>query len=377
MDKHKLITHKFKTISTPDIKEVHGKDWIFYGAKNDFPFKILELYNNSAIHNTAINAILDGIIGEGIVGIGTDIVNRTGETLQSIFDKISLDYLLFGGYAVNVIWNNEGSDWAELYHLPFEKIRAEKTNQYEIVEHYFYSKNWLDLRKNPPLKYPAYNIKKTKDQYASQVYYYFDYSPGNLVYPLPYYRGALNDIELDIRISRFHNNNISNGLAPSMILNFRQGIPTPDEQQQIYKAIQDTFAGEENAGSFFLNFSKAGEELQVNPIENANDTYYITLEERISSRILTAHRITSPLLIGIRTGTGFSSNKDEIIVSYGHLMGTVVIPKQKKLIESFSKIIAKDIVINPSPIIVDYETIETNENVDVIEDINTNQNINE
>jgi hypothetical protein len=362
-NKNSIKAFTFNTIKLPDVKEVSGKDWILFGAKNDFPNKILELYNNSSIHNTAIQAIFDGIRGEGIVGLDQEIVNRTGETLQSIFDKITLDYLLFGGYAVNVIWNREGTGWAELYHLPFEKIRAQKTNQYEVVENYYYCKDWRNPTKNPPLKYPAYNTKKTRDQYASQVYYCMDYAPGQVVYPLPYYRGAINDIELDIRISKFHNSNVANGLSPSMLINFRKGEPTPEEQQIIYRQIEEAFGGEENAGRFFLHFSLPGHEIELTPIESANDSYYLTLEERITSRILTAHRITSPLLIGIRTNSGFSSNKDEILVSYGHLMGTVILPKQKKMIDSFSKILGQNIVINPSPIIIDNETVETDENV--------------
>jgi len=358
-----LKAHKFNTISIPDIKEVQGKDWVLFGDKNDFPQKLIELYNNSAIHNTALTAISEGILGEGIVGEGDNIVNRTGETLQSLFKKITNDYLIFGGYALNVIWNREGSSWAELYHLPFQNVRAQKPDAFEVVSHYYYSKNWKQINKYPPLKYPAYNTQKTSDQYASQIYYCFDYSPGNIVYPLPYYRGALNDIELDIRISKFHNSNISNGLAPSMMINFRNGIPSPEEQQQIYFDIQQTFAGQDEAGRFFLHFCDPGKELQVDPIENANDTYYITLEERISSRILTAHRITSPLLVGIRSGTGFSSNKDEIIVSYGHLMGTVILPKQKILLDTFSKIYGQNLTINPAPIIIDQETIEVDQNI--------------
>ena len=363
-----IKTHKFATINIPDIKEVQGKDWVLFGDKNDFPDKLVSLYNNSAIHNTAIQAIMDGIIGEGINGEGESIVNRTGETLQQLFKKVVMDFLIFGGYALNVIWNREGSAWAELYHLPFQNIRAQKPDAYDIVHHYYYSKNWKQITKFPPLKYPAYNITNTDEGGASQIYYCYEYAPGNLVYPLPYYRGALNDIELDVRISKFHNSNISNGLAPSMMINFRNGIPTPEEQQQIYFDIQQTFAGEDEAGRFFLNFCDAGKELQVEPIENANDTYYITLEERITSRVLTAHRITSPLLVGIRSGTGFSSNKDEIIVSYGHLMGTVILPKQKIILDTFSKIYGKNLTIDPSPIIVDNETVETEDKNNVVID---------
>ena len=124
-----------------------------------------------------------------------------------------------------------------------------------------------------------------------------------------------------------------------MFVQFRNGIPNPEERRDIYREIEDTFSGEENAGRFFLAFSEPGKELQVTPIENANDDYYITLEQRITSRILTAHRITSPLLLGIKDGAGFSSNSDEIITSYSHFMNTVVRPKQTKILNTYGYIL--------------------------------------
>ena len=120
-----------------------------------------------------------------------------------------------------------------------------------------------------------------------------------------------------------------------MFVQFRNGIPNPEERRDIYREIEDTFSGEENAGRFFLAFSEPGKELQVTPIENANDDYYLTLEQRITSRILTAHRITSPLLLGIKDGAGFSSNADEIITSYSHFQNTVVRPKQTKILNTY------------------------------------------
>ena len=107
----------------------------------------------------------------------------------------------------------------------------------------------------------------------------------------------------------------------------------------IWRDINDTFGGEENAGRAFINFAEPGKEPIVEAIQSANDDYYVTLEERISSRILTAHRITSPLLLGIKDSAGFSSNAEEIRVSFNHFLGTVIIPDQKKLLKSFGKIV--------------------------------------
>jgi hypothetical protein len=325
----------FEALNLPVIKEQRGKDYIKFGMDNLFPQELIELYNNSAIHHTCIDAIVDGMIGEGIVNYGDEYINAEGETIDEIFKKISLDYELFGGYSINVIFNKEGNRIAELYHLPFSNVRSGKPDEEDKITSYYYSSDWSQIRKHKPVEYRAFDPTDNKKDNASQIYYCKDYEPGQEVYPLPSYVGALNDCQLDARVSRFHNANISNGLAPSMFVQFRNGIPSPEERRDIYNEIEDTFTGEENAGRFFLAFSEPGKELEVTPIENANDDYYITLEQRITSRILTAHRITSPLLLGIKDGAGFSSNSEEIITSYSHFMNTVVRPKQKKVLSTY------------------------------------------
>ena len=124
-----------------------------------------------------------------------------------------------------------------------------------------------------------------------------------------------------------------------MFIAFKNGIPTPEQRRDVYSEIEATFSGEENAGRFFLSFSDADTAPEVTPITAANDSYYLTLEERITSRILTAHRITSPALLGIKDSTGFSSVADEIVVAYGHFEGTVIEPKRKKILTSFGYIL--------------------------------------
>jgi hypothetical protein len=207
------------------------------------------------------------------------------------------------------------------------------------VEEYFYSVDWKNTRKFVPQGYKAFDPTDNKGDNASQIFYVFGYTPGNYVYPLPAYIGGLNDISIDIDIAKFHSSNLSSGLAPSMFIQFRNGVPTPEEQHDIYRQIEQTFAGAENAGRFFLAFSEPGKELQVEPIQSTNDAYYIQLEERVTSRILTAHRITSPLLLGIKDANGFSSNADEIVVAYAHFEGTVIEPKRKKILDNYGYVL--------------------------------------
>ena len=222
-----------------------------------------------------------------------------------------------------------------MYHLPFANVRSGVQDEEDKVTEYMYSTNWANLRKYPYSTYRAFDATDNKGDNASQIYYCYNYTPGNDTYPLPTYVGAMNDIDLDARVSRFHNSNISNGLSPSMFIQFRNGVPSPEERRDVYREIESTFSGEENAGRFFLSFSEPGKEMDVTPVASTNDTYYLTLEERITSRILTAHRITSPMLLGIKDTSGFSSNAEEIKIAYAHFEGTVIEPKRKKILSSF------------------------------------------
>ena len=367
---------KFEALDLPIIQEQRGKDYIKFGVDNLFPQQLIELYDSSAMNHTCIDAIQDGIYGEGIVEYGGEYINTDGETIDNIFEKISLDYTLFGGYALNLIWNKEGTRIAEIYHLPFANVRSGKPDEEDRVHSYYYSSDWSQIRKYKPVEYKSFNPTDNKKDNASQIYYCKDYNPGQEIYPLPAYIGGVNDVQLDARVSRFHNANISNGLAPSMFVQFRNGIPNPEERRDIYREIEDTFTGEENAGRFFLAFSEPGKELQVTPIENANDEYYIQLEQRITSRILTAHRITSPLLLGIKDGAGFSSNADEIVTSYSHFMNTVVRPKQTKILTTYGYILKLagfnvKLEVEPVPMIIGTEADDPalEENITNIADV--------
>jgi capsid portal protein len=349
-------------IDLPIFREVRGKDWVSYGEDNLYPQKLIELYQSSAIHNTCVNSQLDSMVGEGIEMIGDNYVNRDEETLDDIYRKISYDFLLFGGFALNVIWSRGGDKIAEIYHLPFDNIRSGKKNEDDEVTHYYYSSNWSNTRKYKPVEYPKYDKTDTKGDNASQIYYCYQYSPGVELYPLPDYIGAVNDINLDGRISVYHNSNISNGMSPGLIINFPNSIPSPDEMRTLHRDLNEAFASEQNAGKLFLTFSD-GPELapQISTIDSANDDYYVVLETRIASRILSAHRISSPRLVGLTVegSSGLGNNAQEMTVAYVHYMSTVIEPKVKTVNKNLEKILSgmgMNVTIKIIPSTLDFET---------------------
>jgi hypothetical protein len=168
-----------------------------------------------------------------------------------------------------------------------------------------------------------------------------DYNPQSQYYPIPSYSGSLQDITIDVEVSNFHLSNLANGLNPSLVINFKNGVPSIENQKQIYDSLTANFSGTQNTGRFFCSFSDGPEQApDVIPITSANDTYYVQLESRITTRILTGHGITSPLLLGLyhEGGSGLGSNKDEILVSYETFKNTVLRPDIKALLKPMDRL---------------------------------------
>ena len=358
---------EFAAIELPEFREVRGKNWVSMGQSNNFPAKLIELYEGSSIHHTCIQAKVDGTVGEGVEFIGGEYINSDGETWNDILAKVALDYMIFGTYALNLIWNREGSRIAEVYHLPVANVRSGKLNEVDKVEHYYYSSNWGNTRKYVPVEYPAFNPTDTKGDMASQIYYCKKYTPGADVYGLPSYMGALNAIQIDKDIDVYHAQTLENGLFPGMFITLTNGNATPDERQRMYADLERTFSGSKNAGKMFLSFVDSPDRApKVETIDHSNDDYLLLMQERIVNSITTAHRITSNRLIGISDAAGFSNNADEIKVAYAHFYSTVIEPIQEHL-EKTLGYIAKNAGFNitfnilPSKINFD-DTIEGTEN---------------
>ena len=335
----------------PKVFEVRGHSWVNYGNDNLYPnLQITPLYNASAMNRSCITSKHIYTVGEGLLTKNPDmeyILKRANEIegWNDIFTKVALDYIIYGGFALNIIWNELGDKIVNMYHVDFNTVRSGHIDkETDRVEFYYYSADWAKYKKDiyKPKAYKSFSPAQA-DLYPNQILYFFDHNPGNIFYPTCSYSGSLTDISLDVSIASFHYYNLQNGLSPSLFISMNNGIPSPEERQDIYAELASSFSGVEGAGKFFLAFSQDKEHAtEVTPIESANDDYYLLLENRITSRILTGHRITSPLLLGIKDngGSSLSNNKDEILVASNHFNATVIKPMQKVLLKVFDRLVS-------------------------------------
>lgn len=330
----------------PKFIERIGKNYVSYGVDNLYPQFINSLLHQSSIHRTSILSTLYAVVGEGL-SFEDDVDNylikyaNPNESWNDVFKKVAFDLITYGGFAVNVVWSNDGKTIAEFYHIDFANIRSGYMDENDYVSEYYYCTNWESTRKHKPVSYCSFNKEEAIDN-PSQILYYFDYNPGASYYPVPSYSAGINDILIDNEISKFHLSNLQNSLAPSLIISLNNGIPsTMEEREEIYDNIAEAYAGTDNVGKFMLLFNRDKDHAaEITPLDAVNDDYYNVLNDRIVSRILTAHRISSPKLVGIYSDpSGFSSNADEIVVAYQLFQSTIAKPKQNSLLKVFNNLL--------------------------------------
>ena len=347
LNKHKLmIIPKYREEMYPTSKvfeDDKGKI-VYYGERNDFPHYVTELYNKSSINATAINAITDGIVGGGLTTEDETVLeraNRDGESWNDIFKKVALDRALFGGYALEVIWSNDRTKITDVYHIDFSYIRAHRMNERGTVPGYFVSsqfenKGRLRISDDDVVYIPKFS--KVDRESPSQMYYFNPYRPGMRYYPLPDYNAGLNIIALDAEIDNFHKNNIKNGLAPSLSITTFTNADNED-RDVIERQLRDAYAGSDNAGSLiYMDVANKDEAPVITPIpQNGADGYYTTVNDMVLQKILTAHRIVSPMLLGIRT-EGQLGGRTELLESQALFVANVIQPKQSDILTTFEEI---------------------------------------
>jgi hypothetical protein len=334
----------FKVASVPDFSEVFNRfPWVFYGDDNLMPNYLLDQYNNCAIHKAVITSKVNQICGDGMVSLdnpmATVYLMNGQENISDIFRKCALDFVLFGSFALNVIWSKDRKTIAEIHHCDVSRLRMGKINpETDKVEKFYYSPDWTNLKKFPPKEYPAFDQEEGE---PSQVLYYRCYQPNMSYYSIPDYSGGMNAIAIDIEIKNFHKNNLRRGMAPTLWINFVNGIPGEEEQRIITRALEEQYGGTDNAGVAIISFNESKEQspdiTQINP--SGNDQYYQQIYDDINRSILSAHRVSSAELFGIATA-GRLGGASEITEHTEYFRKMVIMPYQNEMLPAFNKIVS-------------------------------------
>lgn len=347
----KLNLVELSHYNIPHIVEKTNQDWVSFGEDNLYPNYLLELFLGSAINGALIKSIGAMIYGEGLAATDADENEATKESFlklngllhdspDDVLKDLAMDLKLFGGCYVNVIWSRDRKSISKISHIGAQYIRSGKMVDGEI-DTYYYSSDWSKFKKSEhkPRPYRAFNTKDRTQ--ASQILMIRDKNPALFYGFAPDYVAATDYIQLDLEIAQFHLANISNGMFPSMAINFKNGVPSDDERRTIERQINSKFSGSGNSGRILLTFNDGGDTTpEIVPLDtnNASESYQF-LSKEVVNKVLSGHRCVSPLLFGIRAeGGGLGSNADELRDAFSLFNNTVIIPFQNILLKGLEKV---------------------------------------
>jgi hypothetical protein len=330
------IEHK-----VPVMLENRSGKYITYGFANEYPYYLLDNYRRSSKHNAIVNGKVNYIMGGGWQA-GDDLTVEqqarfikffdglsSTEDLNDITEKLVLDLELFNGFAVAVTWSKLGTI-AKMEHVPFEKIRVDKEEKmFQVADWYNDDMMQLFPKVGDIEKIPAFD---PENRLGKQLFYYRVYAAGVKHYPLPEYIGGNAWIEADVQVANFHNNNLRNNFWGGYLINFNNGIPTPEEQGDIERQIKRKFSGTDNAGRFVVTFNdEAANAPTLEPLTPSDmDKQFEVLNKSIQQEIFIAHRVTNPQLFGVKT-EGQLGGRNELVEAYELFKATYVNDRVRKV----------------------------------------------
>ena len=332
----------------PKVIEDKRKDWVRYvdsDTGESYFSSLIDKYLGSPTNSRCINGISDMIYGRGLDATDSQEKPEMYAKMKLLFKpscmrKVVNDYKLLGQAAVQVVYNANKSKILQVLHFPMETLQAEKANKGK-VEAYYYHPDWDFIKPNDkPKRIPSFGCGAKGE--LIELYIFKPYKSGFYYYSPVDYNGCLQYCELEEEVSNYHINNIRNGLQPSLMVNFNNGIPNEETQELIERRLYEKFGGSSNTGKFVLNFNESAEEAAtIEPIHLPDaHAQYQFLADEAREKIMLGHGIVSPILLGIKDNTGFGNNAEELRTASILMDNIVIRPFQQGIIDGLNEILA-------------------------------------
>ena len=315
MNKFPIIT-EFASAEIPVFLEKKNKNIVWFGADNLYPFELIDLYNDSSTHNAIINGKVGYIIGNGLYSDDLETKKwlsqaNIDEDWTSLLKRLTLDYELFNGYAIEVIKTRVGNQY---HHLDFANIRVGLDGSIQYAHDWITDKGLKNSK--PDIQYLERYNPKNPDQKRG-VIYHVDYRPNLKYYPLPVYVGSLAEIRTDVQIGDYWLNEVKNGFVGGTLIQHNNGVPeTKEEAKQFEEAFKDKF-GKATGTKIVHLFSPSKENGSEITNLNGNDLHerYVNMSQRVKEAIFIGHRVTNPILFGVKE-EGQLGARNELDLAY-------------------------------------------------------------
>ena len=324
----------------PEITEVVNRDWVGIGSDNMYYKHVIDAYMESTTNEAVINGIVDQIFGKGLDATDSNRKPNEYAKMRSLLSskdlrRVCQDLKLLGEGVFQISYVK--GKMSKITHFPRETLRPEVCNEEGEIEAYFYSADWSKVTRNTDLKrIPVFGSGEENELYIVRRYVpgYFYVSP--IDYQISY-------ATLEKEIADYLINDCQNGFSGTKIINFNSGIPDVEKQQEIKNKVLDKLTGS-NGEKVIVSFNNNAEGKATIDDVSLTDApdHYNFLSEECKRMIMLTHRVTSPLLLGLSSANGFSSNADEIVNASNLFNNVVIKPYQLLITESLEEIFATE-----------------------------------
>lgn len=293
-------------IPSNEESEIRGRDYIRWGQSDEYGNFLFKCYSECPILQAIINGTVDYVCGDSIE-LTVDRLrfetNREGETFRDVISKVLIDYYIFGNGYMQIV-KNKGGQIAELYWLDARFVRSGLKNQVFYYNEDF-GKKWGKSKKT--VIYPAYMPEG--EDVSSVLMFKTPNSRGT--YGTPVWEAAVKPVMTEMSIDTFHLAEIQNNFAGSAVINFNNGVPTPEQKEELERSVSEKFGGSENAGRIMLSFNKGKDNATtVERLQSDDfDKRYTELAKKTQLQIFTVFGANANLF-GVPTeSNGFNSEE--------------------------------------------------------------------
>lgn len=337
---------------------------INFGLKNDYPYRLIDLYNTSVTHRACVDFATNAIVGEGIdwekMKINGDDMQTPNYSMSwnEFIKALAFDYSLYSAFSFQIIKNRDNKTYS-FFPQPIETVRLEEMDEDGVINNGYICKDWTATGKYQPIKLPIFGFQEDETIPMGEPYlvYHKQYNPVNAYYGLPTYSSAINAIQAEASYQSWELKNVVNNFTPTGMLTL-PSVETDDEKRAIIKNIQSMFGGVENSNALMISFRSNIEDKPVEftpftaPTTNVN--LYEAANERTINRIMAGHKIPSKALIGYPAdNTGFSNSGEYLESAYALYNVNVANNARREILDTINtlfKLNGVDIKIELKPL---------------------------
>lgn len=317
-----------ESVIVPEIVDKKtSKGYVNWGEDNKLPDYLWDSYLKCSNLQSIVNTVSDYIVGSGIDSTYT-FLSDEDETIEEVVKKITLDYILFGGFALECIRNAKG----DVVRVNYQNVMNVRVDE-ELTTAYL-SNKWGSWNGKNIITLPLFDKREKQPHFLL-------YFRGNItrnINPIPLWISALKSVEVLNQTRTFNLNNITNNFSGGAVISFNGTQLKSKEMKEIKEKLEAGYTGSDNAGKMLVVNNPNGEgKVEVTRLQPDNmGDLYRNLQDSSKDDLFVAFRC-NPILLG-KNDTNGGFNKQEFAEAYKLYNATVILPLQNNIVKCLKKI---------------------------------------